>query len=49
MNTQRTTARRLDEEMDNAGVPPRGNQVPPFDEAANYDQDPVNPPPLLDG
>ena len=49
MNTRRTTARRLDEEIANVGVSPQGNQVPPLEEGANDDQDPVNPPPLKDG
>ncbi|TMW93528.1 hypothetical protein EJD97_011534 [Solanum chilense] len=49
MNTLRTGARRLDEEIANAGVSPQGNQVPPLEEGANDDQDPVNPPPLKDG
>ena len=31
------------------GVSPQGNQVPPLEEGANDDQDPVNPPPLKDG
>ncbi|TMX05864.1 hypothetical protein EJD97_006910 [Solanum chilense] len=49
MNTRRTAARELDEEISNAGVPPRGNQVPPLEEVANDDQAHVNPPPLTDG
>ena len=49
MNTLRTAARRLDEEISNARVPPRGNQVPPLEEVPNDDQAPVNPPPLTDG
>ena len=49
MNAWRSAARRLDEEISNARVPPRGNQVPPLEEVPNDDQAPVNPPPLTDG
>ncbi|TMW97867.1 hypothetical protein EJD97_004878 [Solanum chilense] len=49
MNTRRTAARRLDEEISNAGVSPRGNQVPPLEEVPNDDQAPVSPPLLTDG
>ena len=42
MNTRRNAARRLEEEFANAGVPPSGDQVPPFDEDMNVDQAPVN-------
>ena len=49
MNTQTTAARELNEEISNAEVPPRGNQVPPLEEVANHDQAHVNPPPLTDG
>ncbi|TMW99834.1 hypothetical protein EJD97_001873 [Solanum chilense] len=49
MNTRRNEARRLDEEIANAGAPPRGNQVPPLEEDVNDDQASVNPPPLTDG
>ena len=48
MNTRRTSARRLDEEKANAGVPSRGNEVPPLEEVANDDQALVNPSPLTD-
>ncbi|XP_069147184.1 uncharacterized protein [Solanum lycopersicum] len=41
-------ARRLDEEIANAGVPSQGNQVPPLEEVSNDDQAPINPP-LMDG
>lgn len=34
--------------MANAGVPPHGDQVPPFEEDANADQGPLDPP-LTDG
>ena len=49
MNTWRSTARRLDEQIDNAGVPPHGNQDPPLEEVANDDKALVNHPPLIDG
>ncbi|TMX03111.1 hypothetical protein EJD97_018162 [Solanum chilense] len=49
MNTRRTYARTLDEDITNAGVPPRGNQVHLLKEVANNDQVPINPPPLTDG
>ena len=35
MNTRRNEAQRLEEEISNAGVPPRGDQVPPLEEDAN--------------
>ena len=47
MNTQRN-AERHKEEIANAGVPPRGEQVPPPEEDAKVDQAPVNRPPLTD-
>ena len=49
MNTGRTTARRLDEDISNVGVPPQGNQVSPLKEVANDDQEMANPPSLTDG
>ena len=49
MNTRRNVTRRLEEEIANAGAPPRGDQVPPLKEDANVDQALVNPPPLTDG
>ncbi|TMX04113.1 hypothetical protein EJD97_011538, partial [Solanum chilense] len=49
MNTRRNVARRLEEEIANEGVPPRGNPVPSLEEDVNDDQVPVNPPPLTDG
>ena len=48
MNTQINMARRLEEEICNAGVLPHGYQVPFLEEDVNNDQDPVNPPPLTD-
>ena len=48
MNTRRNVARRLEEEIANAGVPPHGDQVPPLEEDVNDDQAPVNPYPLTD-
>ena len=47
MNTWRNTTRKLEEEIANAGGPPRGNQVPPLEEEFNDDQAPPNPSPLL--
>ena len=48
MNTRRNAARRLEEEMSNAGVTRRGDQVPPLGEDVNDDQVAVNPPPFMD-
>ena len=48
MNTQRNASRRLEEEISNAGVPPRGEQVPPLEEDANVEQAPTNPPSFMD-
>ena len=42
MNTRRSAARRLDEQIANAGVPPHGNQDPSLEEVANDDQAPAN-------
>ena len=47
MNTRRNEARRFEKEISNAGVPHRGDQVPPLEEDASYDQGLVNPPPLM--
>ena len=49
MNTQINAARKLEEEIANAGAPHRGEQVPPFEEDTNVDQALVNPPPLTNG
>ena len=46
MNTQSNVARRLEEEIANAGVPSHSDQVPPLEEEVNDDQAPVNPPSL---
>ena len=48
MNTRWNAARRLEEEISNAGVPPHGEKVPPLEEDANVEQAPVNPPILMD-
>ena len=48
MNTRRNEARRFEKEISNAGVPPRGDQVPPLEEDANDDQAPIDPPALTD-
>ena len=39
---------QLDDEFTNAGVNPRGDQVPYLEEYVEDDQDPINPPPLTD-
>ena len=48
MNTQRNAARRLEEEVANAGVPPHDEQVPPLEEDANVEQAPSNPPSMTE-
>ena len=47
-NTRRNKERRIEEEIANAGGPPRGEQVPPLEEDATMEQAHVNPPPLTD-
>ena len=49
MNSRRNTARRLEEEVANAGAPPYGHQVPALEENANVDQAPANPLPTEAG
>ena len=39
---------RLEEDIVNVGVPPRGDQVPPLEEDAYDDYALVNSPPLMD-
>ena len=39
MTTRINAARRLEEEISNVGVPPRGDQVLPLEEDVNGDQD----------
>ena len=46
INTRRNAARRLEEEISNAGAPPHGDRVPPVEEDANMEHAQVNPPPL---
>ena len=46
MNTQTNATRRLEQEISNTGVPPRGKKVPPLEEEANAKQASVDPPPL---
>ena len=41
-------ARRLEDEITNPGASPRGEHVPPPEEDANIEQDPVNTLPLTD-
>ena len=48
MNTRSNAIRRLEEEIANAGAPPRGEQVPPLEEDSNVEQKSVNPLPLTD-
>ena len=43
MNTRRNVTRWVEKEISNAGVPPRGDQVPPLEEDANDDQAPIDP------
>ena len=49
INTRRNMARKLEEEVANAGAPPCGDQVPPLEENANVDQAPANPLPTEAG
>ena len=48
MNTRRNVARRIGEEVANAGAPPHDEKVPPLEENANVDQAPANPPPMTE-
>ena len=48
MNTRRNVARRFQEEISNAGVPPRGDQVPLLVEDVNNYQASANPYYLID-
>ena len=48
INTRRNTARRLEEEVANAGAPPCGDQVPPLEENTNVDQALANPLPMTE-
>ena len=43
MNNRTNAARRLEEEISNAGVPSSGYQVPLLEEDYNDDKDQVNP------
>ncbi|TMX03215.1 hypothetical protein EJD97_017548, partial [Solanum chilense] len=45
----RADTRRIEEEIANAALPPRGNQDPPFEEVCNDDQAPSNLLALSDG
>ena len=49
MNNQRTVAWRFDEEIANAGVLPRENQVLPLHEVSNDDQASLNTQSLMNG
>ena len=46
MNTRGNATRKLEEQIANAGVPPRGDQFPPLEKDVSDDQAPANPPPL---
>ena len=46
INTRRNVARRLEEEVANAGAPSHDEQVPPLEENANDDQALANPIPI---
>ena len=48
INILSNAARRLEEEVSNAGAPPHGDQVPLFEKNANVDQPPANPPPMTE-
>ena len=49
MNTRRATARRVEEDLANAGVPPQHNQAPPHDNQVPLeDQALVIRPPMTD-
>ena len=48
LNNRRNEARRLEEEISNAGAPSRGEQVPPLEEDSDVEQALANPPPLTD-
>ncbi|TMX03309.1 hypothetical protein EJD97_017135 [Solanum chilense] len=49
MNARREAARRVEEDLANAGVSPQGNQVPPEDnQLPPQEQAPVIPPPMKD-
>ena len=45
MNTWRNATQRVEEEIANVGVPPRGDQAPPLEKDVNDDQASANPPP----
>ena len=50
MTTRGVTARRVEEDLANAGVPPKGNQVPSQDnQVPSQQQAPVIPPPVTNG
>ena len=48
MTIWRNAVRKIEEDISNVGVPPRGDQVPPLEKVANDDQAPVNAPPFTD-
>ena len=48
MNTRRNVARRLEEEVANAGALTYNEKVPPLEENVNVDQAPTSPPPMTE-
>ena len=48
MNIQRNVSQRLEKVIANAGVPPRGDKVPPLEKDLNDDKSTANPPTLND-
>ena len=48
MNTRRNTARRLEEEVPNAGAPPHDEKVPSLENNTYLDQAPANPPSMTE-
>ena len=50
MTTRCAATRRVEEDLSNAGVPPKGNHVPPEDnQVPPQNQGPVIPPPITYG
>ena len=49
MDTRRTTARRVEEEVANAGATPQGNRIPCQEKVVVNDQVPINALAMKDG
>ena len=47
MNTRRTTTRKVEENLANAGVPPQRNQIPPQDNKVPLQDQALLVPPLM--